>query len=85
MALKHFLRPMNEEDRDAFATACGTTLKYLKLVAYKAKKPNAELCIAIERESGGVVPVESLRPDIDWAFRRQAAGVSAACASHHPA
>lgn len=82
MKLKDFLRSKPVADREAFAVACGTTLNYLKLVAYGAK-PNvgADLCIAIERESGGAVRVEDLRPDIDWAFRRAAADFGDAPAS----
>lgn len=76
MCLKTYLRNMKPEERETFASDCGTTLKYMRLVAYRAKKPNAELCIAIERESGGAVRCEALRPDIDWSFRRAAAGVA---------
>lgn len=80
MDLKAYLRTLGKDRpraemlaaRDGFARRCGTSLNYMKLVAYRSKKPNAELCIAIERESGGAVPVEELRPDIDWSFRRAA-------------
>ncbi|MFV5212807.1 transcriptional regulator [Azonexus caeni] len=31
----------------------------------------AERCPDIERESGGIVTCEELRPDVDWAYLRQ--------------
>ena len=30
------------------------------------------LCIKVDRESGGVVRCEDLRPDVDWAYLRDA-------------
>jgi DNA-binding transcriptional regulator YdaS (Cro superfamily) len=70
MTLKDFLRKLgSDEERAAFAVRCGTTLKYLRIVAYSATKRRslgAELCIYIERESHHQVTVEVLRPDIPW-------------------
>lgn len=44
-----------------------------------ARKITPERCIAIERESGGRVTVEDLRPDVDWAvIRAKPAGEEAA-------
>lgn len=34
------------------------------------RTPSVETCIAIERETGGAVTVEQLRPDIDWSVIR---------------
>ena len=54
--------------RDTFAAACGTSLQYLRHIAAGRKTPKVELCIAIERASGGSVRCEGLRPDIDWLY-----------------
>ena len=34
------------------------------------RTPSVETCIAIERETGGAVTVEQLRPEIDWSVIR---------------
>lgn len=34
-------------------------------------RPNAEMCIAIHRETGGVVTCDELRPDLDWGAVRK--------------
>lgn len=78
MELKDFLRGLGtDEKRDAFARSCGTTLNYLKLIAYnrngKGKRASASLAVLVDRESSGQVPVEILRPDIDWAYIRNRA------------
>lgn len=67
MMLKPYLRTLPDKAaREAFASRCGTTLTYLRFVAYKAKKASAELAIAIERESGGKVRADEVRPDLSW-------------------
>lgn len=67
MDLKTYLRTLPDEAaRLAFAERCGTTLKYLRMVAYKAKTIGESLALNVERESSGAVRVESLRPDVAW-------------------
>lgn len=67
MDLKTYLRSLaGDPERSAFAERCGTTLKYLRMVAYKAKTIGESLALNIERESGGAVRVETLRPDVAW-------------------
>jgi len=70
MELKEFLKTLSDNEKVKFADACGTTVNYLKLVAYKAKTPSADLSINFERESGGVVQCEISRPDTDWKYIR---------------
>lgn len=73
MELKRYLRSLPPEAREDFARRCGTTLASLRVTLY-AKQParrfGAAIAIAIERESGGAVRVEHLRPDVDWATIR---------------
>lgn len=49
-----------------FAARCGTSIGHLTNVAYGYRSCAESLAIAIERETGGAVTVEELRPDIDW-------------------
>lgn len=67
-------RTLNREGREEFAKRCGTTANHLRNIAYgQGKKPCGEaLCINIERESGGKVRCETLRPDVDWGYLRTA-------------
>lgn len=53
-----------------FAAVCGTTIGHLKQIAYGHRQSNPALAINIERESGGAVRCEELRPDVDWAYLR---------------
>lgn len=58
---------MSVSERAAFAVRCGTTFKHLQNVVYG--RPCApELAIAIERESGGQVRCEGIRPDCSHLF-----------------
>ncbi|WP_258179958.1 helix-turn-helix domain-containing protein [Burkholderia multivorans] len=52
-------------DRDHFAARCGTTAAFLRNVIYGQRKAGEKLCVATERESGGVVTRRDLRPG-DW-------------------
>ena len=71
MDLKTYLRTIpDDQGRMAFAQRCGTSLKYLRMVAYKAKTVGESLAVNIERETGGAVTVETLRPDVDWGVIR---------------
>lgn len=75
MELKDYLRTLGSDDaRERFAHRCGTTLNYLRLIAYnrsgRGKRASAELAICIDRASLGMVPVEKVRPDVDWQYLR---------------
>lgn len=70
MDLKTFLKSMSLTERVGFADKCGTTYPHLRNVAYGLRKAAEKLSIAIERESGGLVRCEELRPDVDWAYIR---------------
>jgi DNA-binding transcriptional regulator YdaS (Cro superfamily) len=65
MDLKSYLRPMSLEARQAFAKRCGTSRGHLQNICY-GKKCAAELAVAIERESGGDVTRQELRPKDYW-------------------
>lgn len=65
MDLKTYLRPMSMEARQEFAKRCGASRGHLQNICY-GKKCAAELASAIERESGGSVSRQELRPQDYW-------------------
>lgn len=66
-------RGLSRAEREAFAGRCGTTVNHLRNLAYTDKRCGESLCINIERETGGAVRCEDLRPDVDWAWLRMPA------------
>lgn len=54
--------------REQFAKRVGTTLPYLVHLAWGFRQASTELAIKIERASHGLVPLEDMRPDLDWAY-----------------
>lgn len=81
MDLKTYLFALPMECRIQFADRCGTTYAHLRNVAYGQKPCRESLAINVERESGGAVRCEDLRPDVDWAYLRG----TAVDAAHHEA
>ncbi len=71
MTLSECLKTMNKEGLEAFAHRCGTSVGQLKQVAYGNRRASAGLAVCLDRETGGVIRCEALRPDIDWAYLRQ--------------
>jgi DNA-binding transcriptional regulator YdaS (Cro superfamily) len=70
MDLRTYISNLSVEARAAFADKCKTTPKHMQNVAYGYKPAGESLCINIERESGGQVTCETLRPDVDWNYLR---------------
>lgn len=73
VSMKTLLAYVNRLDKPeqlGFAARCNTTIGYLRKACSANQRIGADLCIAIERESGGVVTCEDLRPDVDWAYLR---------------
>lgn len=69
MDFKTYFYGLSIVERDKFALACDTSVGHLRNVAY-GKACRERLAIAIERESGGAVRIESLSPEPDWAYVR---------------
>lgn len=65
-----FIEGLAPAARADFADRCETTVGHLNNIAYGDKTCGEDLAIRIDRESGGKVTVESLRPDVDWAYLR---------------
>jgi DNA-binding transcriptional regulator YdaS (Cro superfamily) len=70
--LKDFIKQKYVDDSALaeFAQRCGTTVGQMKQVAGGYRRAGESLAINIERESGGAVRCEDLRPDVDWAYIR---------------
>lgn len=77
--LKSYLKNLPALERELLAKSCGTSYGHLRNIGYGCRKPNAGLCIQIERETGGEIRCEELRPDIDWGWIR---GSSHALSKH---
>jgi hypothetical protein len=50
-----FLAQLPIDQRQPFAAACGTTFGRLRQIAYGNEPASPQLCVAIDRESGGAV------------------------------
>lgn len=70
MDLKTYLRGMSPERREGFARHCGTTLAFMKAIAYGAKPCSPGLAVAIDRETSGAVSYRELCSEakIDWTY-----------------
>jgi DNA-binding transcriptional regulator YdaS (Cro superfamily) len=68
--LRTYLNSLGKVHRAQFVAACGTSEGYLRKAISTGQKLGGDLCISIDRESGGVVTCEDLRPDADWAYLR---------------
>ncbi len=68
--LREYLNSLDPPDQAAFAARCGTTIGYLRKAIYAEVKLGESIVIAAERESGGKVKCESMRPDVDWKYLR---------------
>lgn len=65
-----YLKTLNADGKSDFCQRCGTTIGYLRKASSIGQRLGESLCINIERESGGIVRCEQLRPDVDWEYIR---------------
>jgi DNA-binding transcriptional regulator YdaS (Cro superfamily) len=70
MDFKTFFSGLSARKREELARAGDTSVGHLRNIAYGQKPCGEKLAVVIDRESNGVVPCESLRPDVDWAYLR---------------
>lgn len=68
-----YLRSLSPPERDAFAERCHTSVGYLRKAVSTKQQLGVELCIHLDRESGGVLKCERLFPGLDWDYLRKAA------------
>lgn len=69
-ALRTYLNSLEVDDQTSYAERAGTTLGYLRKALSTKERIAESTAIALDRESGGEVPVESIRPDVDWSYLR---------------
>lgn len=69
--LRTYLNGLPVKDQAKYAKRSGTTIAYLrKALSTQPEKMDAAIVVRLDRESGGEVPCEELRSDIDWAYVR---------------
>ena len=66
-----YLNSLPVTEQQAFARRADTSVGYLRKACSMRQRLGADLVIALERESGGALRCEQLRPDVDWAYLRQ--------------
>lgn len=68
-----YLSGLTPQDQSAFAARCQTSIGYLRKAVSVKQKLGVELCIRLDRESGGAIRCERLRPGLDWEHLRAVA------------
>jgi DNA-binding transcriptional regulator YdaS (Cro superfamily) len=68
--LQSYLNGLPTKEQIAYAGRCKTTVGYLRKAISKGQRLGEALVIKLDRESGGKVRCEELRPDVDWAYLR---------------
>lgn len=71
-----YLNGLPKADRQGFVERCETSEGYLRKAISKGQRLGESLCINIDRESSGAVRCEDVRPDVDWAYLRNASSDS---------
>lgn len=68
--LRTYLNKLTPDEQVSFCVRCKTTIGYLRKAMSVGQRIGESLCIEIERESGGAVKCEELRPDVHWDYLR---------------
>lgn len=68
-----YLRGLPVGERAGFAERCGTSVGYLRKAVSAKQQLGVDLCIRLERESGGALRCERLCPYLDWDYLRESA------------
>lgn len=68
MDMKQFIKSFERSDEgrkelELFAERVGSSVGYLRQIAGNHRKPSAEFTIKLEKESGGKLRRQDLRPD----------------------
>lgn len=63
-----YLNSLPPDEQMEFARRCETSVGYLRKAVSIRQRIGEALCIRLELESGGVVRLEDLRPDVNWAY-----------------
>lgn len=68
--LRAYLKTLSPDDQARYAQRCGTTIGYLRKRLSVGGRIGESIAIALDRESEGAVPCDSVRPDVDWKYLR---------------
>ncbi|MCL2872394.1 MAG: helix-turn-helix domain-containing protein [Betaproteobacteria bacterium] len=68
--LQKYINSLSVPDQHDFCRRIGTTIGYLRKAFSACGRLGESLCIDIERETGGAVRCEDMRPDVDWGYLR---------------
>lgn len=60
-----FLNSLSPDEQVGFAQRCGTSVGYLRKAISADQNLGVQICVSVERESGGAVTRKVLRPT-DW-------------------
>lgn len=79
--LRAYLKTLSPPEQAKYAERSGTTIGYLRKALSVASRDESfklgeSIAIGLDRESGGEVPCESLRPDVDWGYLRRGGRIS---------
>lgn len=69
-SLRTYLNSLDRESQEEYARRCDTSVGYLRKALSTKERIAESTAIALDRESGGAVPVEDVRPDVDWSYLR---------------
>lgn len=70
MELRAYLNLLSQEEQAAFAEGVGTSIGYLRKAISVGQEFGSDLALAIERESGGRVTIDDLRPSFAAALKK---------------
>jgi hypothetical protein len=62
--LRIYLNSLPADRREAYAKACGTSVGYLRKAISLQQRFDGALCRLLDKNSGGVIRKQDLRPDI---------------------
>lgn len=62
--MRDYLNSIGQPEREQFASAAGTSVGYLWLLAGKHRQPSPKLARKLQEASGGILTLAELRPDL---------------------
>lgn len=65
-SLRNYLNSMAKAEQENYASACRTSLGYLRKALSTKQQLGVELVVRLHKHSDGRVLATDLRPDVDW-------------------
>ena len=57
-------------ERERICQRCGTTWAYIRKACYAGQQLGAVICVELEKQTSGALPVETTFPEVDWRYVR---------------